>query len=211
MKTVPHKRRIDLTTMKASLGAVLALSLVLTSSAHGSPMKNPDIKQNPHPRMRYELTLTIEDAPGPFDSISGMVHYKVTNGQCVPLTPISGATLEPEKNVPITFTRVSDGIYKGTLYADLLQDEDYYGLGVCHWGVNTAWVSLRAKGVEFTPAIDAKELVAQKSVPTFFVKGDYFETGKERSAFGTTNRALFQPESRTDVFSMTLRAREDFQ
>ncbi|RDD82803.1 hypothetical protein DVJ77_04605 [Dyella tabacisoli] len=174
-------------------------------------MKTPDIKQNPHPKTRYEITVTINDAPGPFDSVAGVVHYMVENDRCVPLTPISGATLAPEKNFPITFTRVSDNVYKGTIYADLLQDEDYYGLGVCHWAVNTMWATLKVKGVDFSPAMDLKEIVSQKPTPTYFVKADYFNTDKERSAFGTTNRSLFQTESSTDIFSMTLSAKEDFQ
>lgn len=194
--------------MIITLGQALALFLALTTTAFGLPMKNPDIKQNPNPKKRYEITLTLENAPGPFDSVTGTVHYKVENERCVPMTPISGATLAPEKNEPLTFNRVSDHVYKATLYADLLQDEDYYGMGVCHWAVNTAWATLKINKVDFSPAMDAKELLAQKPVPTYFVRGDYFNSGGERSAFGTPNRGLFLPESRTDIFSVTLTARE---
>ena len=192
---------------RTRMGLTLLLALTSTT-AFGSPMKTPEIKQNPHPQKRYELTLSIEGAPGPFDSITGTVHYKVQNERCVPATPVSGATLAPERNVPIEFVRVSDHEYKGTLYVDLLQDEDYYGMGVCHWAVNTAWATLRIKGVEFSPAMDSRELLAQKPVPTYFVRSEYFNSSDERSAFGTPNRALFQPATRTDIFSMTLTARE---
>ena len=189
--------------------AVHALLLALASTtAFGSPMKTPEIKQNPHPKKHYELTLSIEGAPGPFDSIKGTVHYKVQNERCVPATPVSGATLTPEQDVAIDFVRISDHEYKGSLYADLLQDEDYYGMGVCHWAVNTAWATLRIKGVEFSPAMDSRELLAQKPVPTYFVRSEYFNSSDERTAFGTPNRALFKPTTRTDIFSMTLTARE---
>lgn len=186
-----------------------ALLLALASTpAFGSPMKTPDIKQNPRPQQRYELTLSIDGAPGPFDSITGTVHYKVQNERCVPATPGSGATLTPERNVPIEFVRINDHEYKGTLFVDLLQDEDYYGMGVCHWAVNTAWATLKIKGVEFSPAMDSRELLAQKPVPTYFVRSEYFNSSDERTAFGTPNRALFKPTTRTDIFSMTLTARE---
>ncbi|MHB1057820.1 MAG: hypothetical protein ACYC0F_08060 [Rhodanobacter sp.] len=174
-------------------------------------MNTPEIKQNPHPKMRYKITVTIEGAPGPFDSVTGVVHYMVENDRCIPLTPISGATLAPEKNFPIDFVRVNDNVYKGTIYADLLQDEDYYGLGICHWSINTLWATLKIKGVEFRPSMILKDIVSQKPTPTYFVKSDYFSTDKERSAFGTTNRSLFQAKSRTDIFSMTLSAEENFQ
>jgi|GEM_PF-2561263 len=34
-------------------------------------MKDPNIKQNPHPEMRSDITLTIQSAPGPFDVVAG--------------------------------------------------------------------------------------------------------------------------------------------
>lgn len=188
-------------------GWLLLLALASTT-AFGAPMTTPQIRHNPHPQKRYELTLSIEGAPGPFDSIQGTVHYKVQNERSVPATPISGATLTPEQDVPIEFMRVNDHEYKGVLYADLLQDEDYYGMGVCHWAINTVWATLRVNGVEFAPAIDAHDLLSQRPVPTYFARSEYFGGNGERTAFGTPNRALFKPDTRTDIFSMTLTARE---
>lgn len=192
----------------------LILSVALINSACGSPMKTPDIKQNPHPKMRYDLTLTIEGAPGPFDSVSGFVQYKVSNDHCVPLTPISGAKIPPESRIPIALSRVSEKVYKGVIYTDLMQDEDYYGLGICHWSVVAASADLKVKSVALSPAIFHDDIVAQKSVPTYFVNGDYLDgspDGTERVASGNPNRAFYLPESRTDVFSITLAAKEDFQ
>lgn len=42
--------------------------------------------------MRYEITMAIQGAPGPFDAVSGFVQYKVSNDHCVPLTRVIGAT-----------------------------------------------------------------------------------------------------------------------
>lgn len=193
----------------------LILSLALITSAYGSPMKTPDIKQNPHPRMRYEITLIIQGAPGPFDSINGSVHYGVANDHCVPLEPLSGARLSPDKHIPLVFTRVSGNLYKGTLYADLLQDEDYYGRGTCHWAIVGATAVFKVKSTDFSPAVFHDDIVAQKPVTTYFANGDYFEAAKnggdERVVAGSPNRALYGPESRTDLFSITLAAKEDFQ
>jgi hypothetical protein len=187
------------------------LALALLTSAYASAMKNPEIKHNPTPKMRYAITLTVEGAPGPFDSITGFVEYKVVNEECVPLQPVSGATIAPEEKVPVTFRREKDGIYVGTIYADLMQDEDYYGLGVCHWQVVAASALLKNKAVEFSPAIFHKDITAQHAVSTYFVNSDYTDNTTTHSAFGTTNRSLFQPESRTDLFTVTLAAKEDFQ
>lgn len=190
---------------------LLVLVIALLTSAYTSAMKNPEIKHNPAPKKRYDITLTVDGAPGPFDSITGFVEYKVVNEQCVPLEPISGATVAPEEKLPVVFKREKDNVYTGTIYADLMQDEDYYGLGVCHWQVVATSAVLKNKAVEFSPAIFHNDIAAQHSVSTYFVKGDYADAHTPHSAFGTTNRSLFQPESRTDLFTVTLAAREDFQ
>jgi hypothetical protein len=200
--------------MSKRLISSLLLSLALITSACGSSMKTPDIKQNPHPKMRYEITVMVQNAPGPFDSIGGFVQYKVSNDRCVPLTPISGATLAPESRVPIALARVSDNLYKGVIYADLMQDEDYYGLGVCHWSVVAASADLKIKNTALSPAIFHDDILAQKSAATYFVNADYLDSstkGEERVVAGNPNRAFYLPESRTDLFSITLAAKEDFQ
>ncbi|MQQ99823.1 hypothetical protein [Glaciimonas soli] len=58
-------------------------------------MNTPDIKQNPHPKMRYEITLTIKDAPGPFDAVTGFMQYDVTNEQCSPYNEFIGIYRNP--------------------------------------------------------------------------------------------------------------------
>jgi hypothetical protein len=117
------------------LTAVLAIFLAITTAACGQAMKQPDIKLNPQPKMRYELTLSVHDAPGPFESVSGFMQYEVQNEQeCVPADVISGHHQRLSIDPDIEFKRLGDSqTYKGTVYLDLVQDGDYYGLGVCRW------------------------------------------------------------------------------
>jgi hypothetical protein len=191
--------------------ALPVLVFAFLTSAYASTMKKPEIKHNPAPKKRYAITLTVDGAPGPFDSITGFVEYKVANDECVPLEPVSGATIAPEEKVPVVFKHETGNVYVGTIYTDLVQDEDYFGLGICHWQVVAASAVLKNNAVEFSPAIFHKDIAAQHAVSTYFVKGDYTDNTKSHSAFGTTNRSLFQPESRTDLFTVTLAAREDFR
>jgi hypothetical protein len=202
--------------MSKHLTLSLILSLALITSACGSPMKNPDIKQNPHPRMRYEITMTIQGAPGPFDSVDGFVQYKVSNDRCVPLTPISGATLPPEKSVPIEFSHVSDNVYKGTLYADLLQDEDYFGLGVCHWAVVAATASLKVKKADFSPYLFADSILKQSSETLYFSKKQLEAASHGEFGPPVVSGVLpaeyknFKPEWQQDMFPIVLVAKKDF-
>jgi hypothetical protein len=197
--------------------AVLAVSLAITTTACGQAMKQPDIKLNPHPKMRYEITLTIEGAPGPFDAVEGSTGYEVENSSCVPLTPFSGATLVPRKHIPMALTRVSDKVYRGELYVDLLQDEDYFGLGLCRWSMPFADIDLQIRNLAFAHAIALKDILASKSVTRYFNNRSYFsedarsrKDGHPRVSSGNAERSDFGAESK-NTFSTTLTAREKFQ
>lgn len=179
-------------------------------------MKQPDIKLNPHPKMRYEVTLTIEDAPGPFDAIEGSAGYQVSNDRCVPLEPFSGAKLTPTKHVPMVLQRVSDKVYKGELYVDLLQDEDYFGRGLCRWSMPFADFDLQIGNHMFSHSIALDEILSKKAAARYFNKKAYFspEARSKRGdhPFIDDGNALssdFKEPSNT--FSMTLSAEEKLQ
>lgn len=180
-------------------------------------MKQPEIKLNPHPKMRYEITLTIEDAPGPFDAVEGSAGYQVSNDRCVPLQPISGAQHTPRKSVPLSLTRVSDKVYKGMFYVDYLQDEDYFGLGVCRWSMTFVGFSLQIGNLVFSHSLDLNEALVGKPVPRYFNNRSYFsEDAKSkrddhpRISSGNAQRSDFKEDS-NNTFSMTLTAKENFQ
>ncbi|MDM0038258.1 hypothetical protein QTH89_17650 [Variovorax sp. J22G21] len=195
----------------------LAIFLALTTTACGQSMKKPDIKLNPHPKMRYEVTLTIEDAPGPFDVIDGSSGYDVSNDRCVPLEPFSGARPTPEKSLPIALTRVSDRVYKGTLYVDHLKDEDYFGLGVCRWSLTSVGFGLRVGNLIFSHSLDLDEVLAGKSVPRYFNKHSFVSEyakakpdGHPLITSGNAHRSDFKEDS-NNTFSTTLSAQEKFE
>ena len=195
----------------------LAVLLAITTTACGQAMKQPDIKLNAHPKMRYEITLTIEDAPGPFDAVEGSAGYQVSNDRCVPLQPVSGARHTPRKHVPIALTRVSDKVYKGELYVDLLQDEDYFGLGLCRWSMPFANFGLQIGNLVFGHSIALEDILASKSVTRYFNNQSYFsEDAKSKNdnhprvSSGNANRSDFGNESK-NTFSTTLTAKEKFQ
>ncbi|KQU85590.1 hypothetical protein ASC78_26685 [Variovorax sp. Root318D1] len=200
--------------MKRLISA-LAVLLALTTTACSQAMKQPDIKLNPHPKMRYEITLTIEDAPGPFDAVEGSAGYQIANDRCVPLTPFSGVRLTPERHVPMALTRVSDKVYKGELYVDLLTDEDYFGLGLCRWSMPFADFSLQIGNLAFGHSIALNDILANKSATRYFSTLSYRESTPLKDGerpwvnSGNAQRSDFKEPKST--FSMTLTATEKFQ
>jgi hypothetical protein len=186
-----------------------AALLSLTSSAYGASMKKPDIKLNPNPRMRYEVTVRIDDAPGPFDTVDGTVDYRVSNADCVPLTPITGATILPSKRVPLKLTPIGNNTYRGELFADLLQDEDYFGKGVCHWSIVATGVEARVKKMDFAASLPKDEIFAHKPVTQYYSNRAYAESDTELLNTGNLNRADFKDPAHT--FSISLSAEEKVQ
>ena len=202
--------------MRRRFATIFFILLSFTFSAGAKSMKTPEIKLNAHPKMRYELTLTIEGAPGPFDAVEGFTSYEVANGSCVPLTPFSGATLTPRKNVPIILTRVSDKVYKGELHVDLLVDEDYFGLGLCRWSMSFANFSLDIGNLAFAHSIGLEDILAAKSVTRYFNNLSYAsedaksqKSDHPRVSSGLANRSEFKDP--TNTFSISLSAKEKFQ
>jgi len=134
-------------------------------------MESPHIKHNPHPKMRYEFTLTIHDAPGQVDSVTGWMQFSVEDKRCAPTQPISGAQiLPPDQHVTFVVTPNTDGTYTGTVYLDLLQDEDYYGMGTCRWKLPLAGMTLKIGDATFSTSIQLKNILAQESMMEYLLK-----------------------------------------
>jgi hypothetical protein len=154
----------------------LALSLATATTACGQSMRKPDIKLNPEPKIRYEVKLTIgEDVPGPFESVIAFSSYE-TDEQCVPAQPISGAHLQVRHHADVALRQIAPRTYQGTVYLDLLLDEDYYGLGVCRWKLMSFNAQMKAGEVKFGAAIDEDEIVSGKPKLQYYPKSAYGDT-----------------------------------
>jgi len=193
--------------------AVLAIFLAITTAACGQAMKQPNIKLNPQPKMRYELTLSVHDAPGPFESVSGFMQYEVQNEQeCVPADAISGHHQRLSVDPDIEFKRVGDTqIYKGTVYLDLVQDSDYYGLGVCRWKMVGFSAVMKAGEVTFNPYISVEQIAKMQSKTEFFAKKAYGDRSIPNQHIGGSPKDDAVNRYRGEFFSTILAAKEDFE
>lgn len=187
----------------------------MKNETDAAPGEEPLRKLNPQPKRAYTITMTLADAPGPFASIEGTAQYTVANSaECGRKIPIAGVFPRITSNEPFTLTRISDTEYVGTVYADLILDEDYFGRGVCRWEFIEARVRLRAtlddKDTRFVPAITAEEVTSLGKVTRFFWRGGYpREEGYDGFPdFGKENSGVFKPELREELFTITLKADE---
>jgi len=181
-----------------------AMLFALSFQAHGASMNKPGVKLNPHPKMRYEITMTVEGAPGGFESVKGRVDYHVSNPDSVPLTPFTGATVEPQEYTPIEFERVDDTTYRAYVYADRFLDEDYFGRGTCHWSLVAVSANLLHGKAKFSPAIVADDVFKQGQNRRWFANQSYRDSPLSGPDIGTEKRSDYKKPD--DTFSVTLKA-----
>lgn len=184
-------------------GVPLALMLSLPLAACSSPMNaQPDIKLNPHPVQRYEITVTT-DAPGPFDSAKGYAGYQVGNVDCVPKDAFEDARNVPNMGHDLALTRVGDKTYTGYFYLDQLQDADYFGLGVCHFDLTSVWAGFEVHGMTFGAIVSADALSAQKPTVWYTPKKTYFDANQHAHGFAAPMND-FIAKNADQFFSVTV-------
>jgi hypothetical protein len=172
-----QRRHLATTRLRKIAAASLLVLTLITGCSHSmNEVDAGSVKAhlNPHPKERYELTFTVHDAPGPFDSVTADVLYVVNNPMCIPHDPFTGGqSKSPGVTRPIPLERIAPQTYRGEVTTDLLADEDLFGLGVCHWNVMSAGIGLVAHGVTFSAGIVRKEIEAENATSTYFAKESY--------------------------------------
>lgn len=172
-------------------------------------------KLNPGPKRAYSITMTIENAPGPFAVVRGSAQYDVENHvECGRYVEFPGVYLSMTSLEDFPLTKVSDAEYRGTVYSDLILDEDYFGRGVCRWKLTQAQVILKATGEDadtrFLPDLGAEAVYAQKSEMRYFWKERYpREEGYGRfPELGDMTLDGVPDDRRGEFFAITLTAQE---
>ena len=152
--------------------------------SHGDP-SHPE--RNLHPVRRYEVIVTA-DAPGPWDSVKGYLEYQVANPECTPEDKFLGVHAKPRiVGQDFEMTLVDAKTWKGYFYRDFMQDEDYYGLGVCHWQPSSVSAVFMAHGEGFDPSAVFEDFLRNGTQKQYFKKSEYFDRSlMGDQAFSTT-------------------------
>ncbi|MDR1076644.1 MAG: hypothetical protein LBL59_10275 [Xanthomonadaceae bacterium] len=173
------------------------------------------VRHNPKPQHGYRLTLTLHDAPGPFQKVEGVVQYTVENhhscGYKAPITKIVISSHSELIHLPLE--KVSDTEYTGIIYTDLLLDDNYYGRETCHWQLLDARTLVRATGIQkettFITEILYESIISQGGKTQYYWKARYpYSNIYDPADYGSPDPDRFIPEARNDLFSITLMARE---
>ncbi len=179
---------------------------------------------NPHPTRAYEVTLKLRDAPGEFAAVEGVAQYGVVNeAECGHIEPATGMAARITSQEPLVLQRVADGEYRGTIYLDRLQDEDYYGRGVCRWAFSGAGALLKATGANdetrFLAFVEADRLLDAEASTRYYPRRDYPRAAaiagqiratalEDYPSRGRENRDEYLAELQGALFSISVSATE---
>lgn len=189
--------------------------------ASGSDL--PQRKLNPNPKQAYEIRFTLADVSdlsmlagdkAPFAVIEGIAQFDVGNAAlCGHAGGAANRASPLSSQEPFRLARISASEYVGTVYADLLLDEDYYGYGPCHWTLTEARVVLRARtdstDTRFVSFLQVRRMFADGVQLRYFWKGYYprFEEGKYAD-YGRENLISAPAGRRNEFFTTTFAVRK---
>ncbi|TRM53088.1 hypothetical protein YH64_010110 [Achromobacter sp. LC458] len=217
-------RYLSLPALRWALPTLALLATAGCGSGYAdSTTKAPLRKLNPAATQAYEIRLTLAnasdlssagDGKSPFTVAEGTVQFDASNGaRCGKSNALSGHVPTLSSHEPFRLSRISATEYVGTVYADMLLDEDYYGRGVCHWALTEARVALQARtdnaDTRFVAGLPAKKMLAGGTQARYFWKGYYprFEGG-QHTDYGTPRLDTVSAEKRNEFFTVTLTARK---
>ncbi|MDO4642155.1 MAG: hypothetical protein Q4A84_10740 [Neisseria sp.] len=132
---------------------------------------------NPHPKQAYQIKIKTDDAPGPLKLVNNMdVGYIADNCSYI-ISKVAGASAKPEKHFPIRIQQIGQNEYETKVYLDAMQDEDYFGQGVCHWKMMGFGTSFKATGrleeTRFNVSDLIENLIKEKIITKYYWKGAY--------------------------------------
>ena len=205
----------------ARRGDMLLASIFLSSTvACGAPVTDqPEYRENPAPSRMHGIEVRIEDAPGEFGHVLGAMQFDVINRTCLPppdANPGGHTSPVPTRTIPFALEKGDDGVWRGTVVADGMVDEDYHGRGVCHWALVNVQVQFKATGAKeetlFIADLDGEEAVIGGSREIYFGKVLYprhpDSTTDEPFVIGRAGRAAKAHLGDDELFKVTLGAAE---
>lgn len=167
----------------------------------------PTPKRSPR-AVPYDISLTVESAPGPFKYVRAAMSYRVEDERCLPrLGGMSGTRVTARQFIEVDLKQVDPQTWRGRFFDDLLVDEDYYGLGVCRWRLAGVSIEMAATGApgetRFSEFLFPDDLATGARTRAYFVDRHYPRADiDDFPANGERDIGKFRPEARDRLFSI---------
>lgn len=173
----------------------------------------------PAPAQTYETRLTLAntsdlsspaDGKSPSTVVEGTAQFDATNAaRCGKQNALAGKVPTLSSHEPFQLSRISPAKYVGTVHADMLLDDDYYGRGV----LTEARVAVCPRA----DSADTRFVAALPAQKVFVAAGEVHYSGKgitpnfeqeQHTDFGRQQLDAVPADRRGEFFTMTLTARK---
>ena len=196
----PSQKTVLIMTVLATGAAGLLLKMNYADPEHP--------KMNRHPIKLYEITATT-DAPGPWDSVSAYIGYDVVTPSCSPENKLLGVhELPTDLGRTIVMTRVGTKTWKGNFYRDLVLDENYYQLGICHWDATSVVANFVVHNEMFAAGGVMEEFLKNGTTATYFKTIDFTDRSRTAGALESLSTDPEVVQSPNAFFPITVNVTE---
>ncbi len=142
--------------------------------------------------------------------ISSAQYDVINEDECGYIHPVAGTPGRMTTSEPVTLTKVSETEYAGTVYRDLLQDDNYYERGVCRWELTGVAVNFGAEGkageTRFQSFVGKERLESGDLLNLYYANIDYpRDAGVDNyPSSGIADLQKFKPELRSETFKVAI-------
>ncbi|MBS0342225.1 MAG: hypothetical protein JSS56_17020 [Proteobacteria bacterium] len=212
-----HLEKGDEMNLKMIAATAALAAMALGGCGQGKDYRKVRYEHNPDPKERYEITVTVQGAPGPMDFAEGGAWYDIANRTCLPRKdPYTGADVVADSaGREMVLQPGGSGTWTATVYADGMREAPYFGTEVCTWTFGGVGSQVKATGAHeetrFMPSMNAEQILREETVVTYFNKLMYprVPSIENYPDLGTTNRSRFGPPlTDADLFTITMRSRK---
>lgn len=214
------RTRHDLTCLTRPSGylaqAVVAVALFGLLPACRSDPSNAlhpiEVKENPAAHRGNALEFRFSSLPGSIRLSDAELHFEVQNRECVPMDygrAWGGVRLPPAYGLPAHISRASDGALIVNVPKDALIDEDYFGLGVCHWALQSVSLPFASDRARFVASVSADEILAGKDLVLRYLVSDYTSGAEHLTAIFGEHPGFYADNKPQFSLKVTVRAGED--
>jgi hypothetical protein len=165
--------------------ALLALA-GCSSNAHPTKFNRAFVDLISTPKANYLVKLSFEDVEPVDFRIEATARYHVTNRSCVAMdmsAAVGGLQLLPEYELKLPVIRTAHSAFDIALSLDSLVDENYFGLGVCNWSLDTVSVGFSNGKARFVSGIGAEDMNVGKPISRYFLVSDLAKSPTPAVAF----------------------------
>ncbi|MDO4641718.1 MAG: hypothetical protein Q4A84_08495 [Neisseria sp.] len=170
---------------------------------------------NPHPKQAYRIKIKINDAPGPLKLMQDMtIRYMARNCSYI-INKFEGASTEPTKRISTKLHQIGQNEYETVVYFDAMQDENYFGQGVCQWQPDGFGTSFKATGkpeeTTFNVSDLMEHLTEKKALTKYYLKDRYpfpITRQYDYTDFGSGSIDDFSAKNQKNLFTITVSLEE---